>query len=256
VGKIINPFDRFTRASVENNPPKQRLIGLSIGEDGSRKTSFWLEGPGPVCVFSLDRGLEHVVDRYQDEKEVYVKEYDWNAASDSAQDDAIAIRDEFLLDYQQALEHARTILIDKETDLWELFRFAEFGAPNDNPKNYEALNTTYRKIFADAKSSDVNLGCIERLKDKWGMQTGRSGTQSLGRSGERVRQGFGELAGIVHLVLTHVGVGPESWAVQVGKVRGPGALNVAEETYSFAAVPDFKTFAQMLFPDTDEEDWQ
>ena len=67
----MKPFNQFKRA---NEPSKPRIIGLSKGEVGTGKTSLWLQGPGPLVVFSLDEGLEYVVERYQDEKEIYVAE--------------------------------------------------------------------------------------------------------------------------------------------------------------------------------------
>src|SRR5438128_15529 len=133
-----SPFARYSPAVDE---VKHRLIGLSVGEVGSRKTSFWLEGPGPIVVFSLDQGLEGVVNRELKNnpgKEIYYKEYAWMPTEETSQDDAIALRDELTEDYEHAIQNARTVIIDKETDVWELFRYAEFGAPNDAPRNYPA----------------------------------------------------------------------------------------------------------------------
>lgn len=257
MAKSSNPLDRFPRAEASS---KQRLIGLSIGEVGSRKTSFWLEGPAPVVLFSFDHGTEGVVDRLLDDgKEIYIKEYLWvpkGVDADEDKDKAVALRDEFEADYEAALANARTVIIDKETDLWELFRFAEFGAPNDDPKNYAALNQRYRKLWKDAKAGDVNLGLIERMKDKWGMVAGGSKGTRLGKTDLRQRSGWGELADEVHFVLTHSGVNPDTWNIEVGKMRGPGALDVAGQEYTFEMIPTFKEFAQLVFPESSEGDWE
>ena len=141
--KPTDQWSRYTRATVEQYT-RHRLIGLSVGEVGSRKTSFWLEGPQPIVVFSIDQGLEGVVDRILREvapdKEIHIKEYEWLPTEATSQEEAVELRDQFTEDYEHALQHARTVILDKETDFWELFRYAEFGVPNDAPRNYPALN--------------------------------------------------------------------------------------------------------------------
>ena len=142
--KSLNPFARFTAADEDS--VKQRLVWAAHGEVGTRKTTFGLEAPGPIVVFSLDQGLEGVINRvlktYREEhdakKAIYVKEYAWSPGqfgddNEAAQAAASDLRDELSADYEHALTVARTILWDKETNIWELFRYAEFGAPNDAP---------------------------------------------------------------------------------------------------------------------------
>lgn len=246
-----NPFARYTKAT---DAYKYRLIGRSVGEPGSRKTSFWLEAPGPIVVFSFDQGLEGVVERYQEHKDIYVKEYDWSPTEELDQDDAIAMRDEFIGDFEHAIQHARTVLIDKETDLWELFRYAEFGAPNDAPRNYPQLNQRYRKYMNMPKATDINFGLIQSMKDEWKTVQKRDGSGEKGaNTGRRIPQGFGELEGLVHVNLFHRGHSPNNWTVEVGKVRGPGVPDVADQTFPSLT---FTELAMLIFPGTSEEDWQ
>lgn len=242
---------------------KHRVIGLSIGEVGSRKTRFWLEAPGPIAIFSLDQGLEGVVNGVLDDapdKEIQVWEREWFPTKDEdMQDKAIELRDEFLEKWEEVITsgHFRTAVVDKETDMWALFRYAEFGPDgNDAPRNYPALNQRYRKMVNLAKASDLNVGFIEGMKDRWGEKVNKTtGAKGVAKSGDRIRAGFNELDGLVHMVLTHSGVGPDSWAIEVGKVRGPGAIAVAGSTLSFEECETFASFAQMVFPDTDDSDW-
>ena len=250
-----NPFDRYTKATED---ARQRLIWRGYGEPGSRKTSFGLEAPGPIVVFSFDKGLEGVVERYQKEKDVYVKEYDWAPTEELNQDEAIEIRDGFIADFEHAIQHARTVLIDKETDLWELFRYAEFGAPNDAPRNYPQLNQRYRKYMNMPKATDINFGIIQGMKDEWVTRGKADGGTKGVNTGKRIPQGFGELEGLVHLNLYHKGQSAKSWSIEVGKARGPGGQDVAEQEFGpaegFAPIT-FTEFAMMVFPGTSEEDW-
>lgn len=39
------------------------------------------------------------------------------------------MREDFEKDFAHACTVARTVIVDKESDAWEVFRYAEFGAP-------------------------------------------------------------------------------------------------------------------------------
>lgn len=251
-------WDRYTKA---DSAPRQRIIGLSVGEVGTGKTHFWLGAPGPIVVQSLDKGLEGVVEKFQADKDIYVAEYDWSPTDNLDQDEAVLLRDKFIADYEHALQHARTVIWDKESDVWQLFRYAEFGAPNDNPRNYDVLNQRYRKYVNAAKATDINFGCIEGMKDEWvskfNPKTGKEGARS---SGNRLRQGFSELDGLVHITLFHTrerqtdddGIVTPVYSFEVGKARGPGGFDVQEKKFEATT---FAQFAQMVFPESDDTDW-
>lgn len=233
---------------------KNRLIWASVGQPGSGKTHFALTAPGPIAVFSLDRGLEGVVEGFQKTKDIYVAEYDWNPTEDLDQSEAVDLRDKFIADFEDALTRARTIVWDRESDLWELFRYAEFGAPNDSPRNYPALNQRYRRLINMAKASDVNFGCLQGMKAEWAAKVNKkTGAQGAAATGNLIRAGFGELEGLVHVDLHHFYDKVEkSYNIEVGKSRGPGGFDVQGETFGTI---DFPTLAQAVFPGTEEDDW-
>jgi hypothetical protein len=247
---------RFVKADSE---PKPRIIGLSYGEVGTAKTSFWLGGPGPIAYFGFDAGLEGVVEAFQEDKDILVKEYEWNPTEDTSKEDAEALRDEFLEDYEAALQGARTVIIDKGTQLWEIMRYAEFGAMNDAPRNYPMLNQKMRKIINAPKALDINFGIIDGMKDQW-VTKGKEGGGTKGvNTGARVRKGFDEAEELVHVTLFHERVDGE-FRYTVGKSRGPGGHNVQDQTFTIENDVDamkeaFRTFAQLVFPDSDESDW-
>ena len=156
-------FEGFTRA---DNSTKQRIIGLSYGEPGSRKTSFWLEAPGPIAIFGWDQGLEGTVKRILDEspdKEIYTREFEWFPKPDDGPDDLQArakeVLDEFEELYGRMLTTARTVVLDNETDLCNLSCYAEWGHyKGDNQRDFDKVNARMRRIINLAKSKDVNLG--------------------------------------------------------------------------------------------------
>lgn len=235
---------------------KNRIIARSVGDYGTGKTHFWLTAPGPIVFQSFDQGLEGVALAEYGKKDIYPIEYEWSPTEDLSQDEARELRDKFIEDFQYALEHARTIIWDKETDVWELFRYAEFGAPNDAPRNYPQLNQRYRKVINMAKPRDVNFGLIQDLKEKWMTVKKKKSSgevvESGAPSGEMTASGFKELGGLVHVNLVHRREGGK-FLIDVGKTRGPGASDIQDATVENLS---FSEFAQLVFPGTSEEDWQ
>jgi hypothetical protein len=245
-------MSRFTKA---NSAPKPRIIGLSTGEVGSAKTSFWLSAPGPIVVLSFDQGLEGVVEKFQADKEILVREYEWAPTEDTGQDEAIELRDQFVEDYEAAVQNARTVVVDKSSQLWELYRYAEFGGPSEAPRNYASLNQRMRKLFNMPKSYDCNAGFIDGMKDEWGSAKKEGGGTKGVQTGRRVRKGFDEADELVHVTLHHVRE-DGSFKYTVGKSRGPGAGDVQDQTFEISdPTTAFAELGQLLFPDSSESDW-
>lgn len=246
-------LDRFAKVATVAKP---RLIWAGFGEVGTLKTSWGLSAPGPIVIQSLDRGLEGVVEEVAKTKDIRVCEYDWSPTDDMAQDEAIRIREAIIEDFDVAVGCARTILWDKETQIWEVFRYAEFGAPNGAPRDYGALYQRYRRLFNTAKASTVNFGVIQGMRSPWGEKI-KNGKPSLTKSSERERKGMDEVEELVHINIEHfrdeTAEPGTQFKLRIGKARGPGARDVQYKTFNYM---DFASLAMMIFPDSDDEDWE
>ena len=169
MAKVVDQFARYTRATTDIKP---RLVAASVGEVGSGKTEFWLGAPGPIVVQTLDLGLEGVIEKFADQKEIYVASYDLAQAPGQEYTVAVAqaARDKFIEDFEHAISHARTIVWDRESDVWPLFFFAEFGTDDAfaaaPPKDWDRLKGKLRRLIAMAKASDVNFGIIQGMKNE------------------------------------------------------------------------------------------
>lgn len=272
--RMLGMGDYFARAGAG----KKRIIGSSYGEVGTLKTSFWISAPGPILLQSLDRGTEGVVDVYLDklkneegrDKEIYVEQYDANthtletiakslkALKDSEIEDAQGVAQEVAnkieADFVKAIEQgAKTIIWDKETQIYEIFKFAQFGAPSDAPSNYFGLFQRYRHLINLAKDSDINFGVIQGMKTPWISEmkaTGKIGAKPSSK--ERVRRGMPEIDELMHVNIEHI-IQDGAFLMNVGKVRGPGARGIQNKTIGYMEFPEFAT---LMFPDTTEEDWK
>ena len=250
--KPVSPFARFKRADTTM---KQRIIAASFGEVGTLKTSFWLTAPSPILFQSLDRGLEGVVGApilgdYAS-KEIHVEEYESNTDA-LDQDGAIEVRDKIVEDFAYAIENGiRTIVWDKETQLYEVFKYAEFGAPSSNPKDYYALDQRYRRLINMAKSSDINFGIIQGMKTPWETKVNKSGVEKgQPRYGVRERRGMREIDELVHINIEHFLGEDEKFFMKIGKARGPGGHEIQNKVLPYVTFPEF---ASLVFPDTDPD---
>lgn len=237
---------------------KQRIIAASFGEVGTLKTSFWLTAPGPILLQSLDRGTEGVVDVYLKkleeegrEKDIYILPYDSNtheATQETAEETASKIE----ADFEAAIENAvKTIIWDKETQIYEIFKFAVLGAPTDAPAAYYPLFQRYRALINRAKDADINFGVIQGMKDRWGQTMKASGKMGANKTSDRQRRGMPEIDELMHINIEHILEDGEFY-MKIGKSRGPGGQAIQNSTIPYC---DFPTFAQMVFPDSEESDW-
>lgn len=256
--KTVETLDtRFTRA---DDTPKHRIIWAGYGEAGSGKTTFGLGAPGPIFIQSLDQGLEGVVEPFTQEKEIFVKEYVWAPApgAELLQTDAQDLREQFIADFEYALPRVRTILWDKESDVFSLFTYAEHGfSEQGSPKNWDGLKNRLRRLISLVKETDINFGLLQGMRNEWvaGPVNPNTGKKGMQQTGKRIRSGMDEIAGLVHLDLFHERVktaGESLFQFSVGKSRGPGSKTVQDQTFENVS---FSDFAQLVFPDSTEEDW-
>jgi hypothetical protein len=244
--------DKFARFTKADATLKNRIIANSVGEVGTGKTHFWLTAPGPIVVQTMDLGLEGVVEPFTAKKDIYVADYDiGQTIGDSfTHAKAVEARDKFIADFEDAIQKARTIIWDRETDVFRLFQFAEFGTDDAYgaapPKDWDKLKDTLRRMIAMAKASDVNFGLIQGMRNEW-----KKAGKVMGQTGARIAAGMEDVDALVHINLFHTREGKD-FMVSVGKSRGPGAGDVQGET--FAGI-DFPTLAMLIFPDSDEDSW-
>lgn len=246
-----------------SNTVKHRTIALVTSEVGSGSTRFALTGPGPHLYQSFDRGLEGTKEDVEragllspnfDERE-YAWEPDDKGKFDKEL--AIEIRDRFTDDLREALGAGyRLITWDKEDQVWQVFRYAEFGAETGQPRDFAALNRRYLKLINMVKDSDASLIAIDSLRTPW--ETGPNG--KLQKTNRRERRGFDDLdrAAMVEIHMrrernsgqdpSHIG--PEYY-FDIGKCRQNSGL----QDQTIPAMT-FVEFGQLLVPGSTEAEWR
>lgn len=249
-------MSNWSQYRKDSSPIRPRLIWSSFGEEGTLKTTFGAQGPGPVVIQSLDFGTEGVLDELRREKEIVVLEYPWRPTESTTQAEAIDLRDAFESDYRHALTYARTVLWDKESQIYPLFTAAQWPEGYEPaPREHAPLQQRYRALINEAKETDINFGLIQGMKSPW---AGGDGSGKLRKTKDRIRRGFAEIGELVHVNIEHYvellpGLEPNHrFMFRTGKLRGPGARSLQ---YQEMPAVTFAEFGQLLFPESREEDW-
>ncbi len=158
---------RFELASGVLHP---RIIAAVYGAEKTGKTHFALTAPAPIVFLSIDFGDEGVIQRFTGTKKIYKKEYTIPAghkkSPDRLMEEATPVWEALKSDFLYALENARTVILDTETEAWELCRLARFGKLESvKPHNYTAVNREYKEAFIKAAyENKANVIFIQRLK--------------------------------------------------------------------------------------------
>lgn len=248
-----------------------RLIWRSYGPEKSGKSHLGLSAPGPIAIQSFDIGLEGVVEKFTKQgKDIRYTKYEFDK-NDCSQAAAKTIRDRFVEDFSTVLEpisasearetsrktgesRARTVIWDTETELWEVFRYAEFGDISDAPKSYVGLNARYRDLIQRAYNANVNLQLIQKVKERWGVvkKEKRDGStvDSPYPTGIFEPTGFKEAGYIVQANLEHRWVKDQGFIVKVLNCRQN--MNIAGGEFENI---EFAELGQLVFPETSEEQW-
>lgn len=259
------------RFELASDTMKHRTVASVAGEVGTGKTHFTLTAPGPILVQNIDLGTEGVVEKFRKEgKEIYEERYIWNPGETDDETDnlkeekqlkeaAIEVRNKWEKDYFYAVDNGiRSVTMDNESRIWQVYRYAEFGGPNGEQRDYDKLNLRFEELINKAKANDINLFLIRAMKDRWGMfgKVKANGQKSFAKSGREV-WGYEHLSGCVFTELEFLHDPDDEdapYKIKFGKCRHNEALAFTTQDLG----KDRFTFPQLgtlMVEGSEEEDW-
>lgn len=159
-------------------PAPRKFLGLMIGTEGganSGKSEFALSAPGPGIMLPLDRQIDGVLlnpkppeSRQEDFLIIPVPVVLPQAAT---QAQAQACWKEFYISYlRPALQNpdARTVVLDGDSDSFELQMLAEFGRTTQIPQiQRTSLNASRRAMIAEMSDSGKIIIATNKLKRQY-----------------------------------------------------------------------------------------
>lgn len=181
----------FIRASTA---AKNRAIVNIQGPEKTGKDHFALSYTGgPIYVHSFDIGLEGVVQKFQDTREIYVAEYELTIQPGQATDQEVGqaantVWDQFVSNFRDSLASTRDeglVLIDTGTEAWELLRLASFGKLTQvMPHHYSKPNAEFRDLVRESFDA-TNVVWLHKMKDEYENYVDSKGQEKSRRTGNK-----------------------------------------------------------------------
>lgn len=173
---------KMTTYGVDTSPGRtqsinkfRRLILAITAKEKCGKTTFGLTMPKPILMLNFDRKVEQtVLDSLGiGEDDLYIREIRVNG--DDAQDEHKRLWDDVKGLFLWALNDSsgiRSILVDTESEMWELIRMAYFGKLTQIlPYQYTEVNAVYKNLLDGADRADKNLCLLRKMKKQYKNDT-------------------------------------------------------------------------------------
>lgn len=186
------------RSSLWQDAPteltRRSVFLLAYGDTNSGRSTFALTAPGPIAYLHSAEKIEGIIQPFAREKEIRVYDFGGTVPPNASVKETSRIADETWQNVKaawvDAYGWARTIVIDTETDLWELIRLAYFGdiKPSGGrlELNWGPVNSDWKAMFRSFKGQDgTNLIVISQTEDEYKESKKGFGT----KTGNTVRKG-------------------------------------------------------------------
>lgn len=198
-------FKSLGFVTADNARPARSLMLSLEGIRDTGKTEFSMSAPGPGIILCLDRGFDAVLDNAEPPP---TRRDDFGFKVIKVPKLTSATQDQFReywLDYRKSLYaaldnlDARCVVMDGDSDSWELQRLAAFGKlAKVPPYLYDEVNAARRALYARCYDSrkiviatnKVKKQYIDKLDDRGKVVMGADGKAESIWTGEYERQGF------------------------------------------------------------------
>jgi hypothetical protein len=253
----------FTLATTK---AKHRLIMSIEGTEKCGKNHFAFTAPGPVYFHSLDFGDEGVIQKFQPggafhrpglkiHKAEYRLDIPPNTAIQDAADTARPVWSRFLSNFAEGLAKGRTTIVDTATEAYEVLRMAEFGKLTQvMPHHYGPVNQVMKGLWRDAYNSDSNLIMLHRMKEEWENKVNSQGKEVGNKTGRWEMAGYKGTYFEAQVCCRAYKEGGEFKLLIFDCRQNPDLEGMVLEQGS--GMLDFKTLGQLVFPESEESEWQ
>ncbi len=225
-----------------NERAKRRLVMSIKGMDKSGKTTLALTAPGPYGLLDLDTGLEGVLEKFVDKREIYPVHYH----KVTGQTDATSLLDKMKRDFTAFVSEPkiRSIIVDTGTEMWEVARLARLGKLTQvMPHHYTVVNDEMRKMLRAVYETDKNLILIHKMTEEYVNNQ---------PTGKYKFAGFKEIPYFVQMNVWTWRDNENGFNCTVENCRQNSSIDgLTLEGDSI----NFQTIATMVFPDTEEGYW-
>ncbi len=258
---------------------RRRLMLGTEGDTNTGKTEFAVSAPGPGIVLCLDRGFDSMLDNPAP-PETRRSDFAYRVipvilATQANQPAYVECWKHFYDEFKKAINHpdARTVVIDGDSDSWELQRLAEHGRLSGvwPQTKFADVKAARRVMIARAWDSGKNIIATNKLKDEWKAVLDANGNPVLDKTGEekramtgrRERQGFPDQSYLWHVQIRHLYQPPTYNAKLKAMLPGQWGLRIlkckADTQHEGVELwgPDcnFQSLVELIYPNVPAKEW-
>lgn len=273
-------FFNAETSRVRRFMPGLKRPGIMIGTDGESntgKTEFSISAPGPGIVLCLDRGFDGMLDNPNPpssrRSDFAFKAITAPLATQVLQAEYLEHWKNFRNDFYKALANpdVRTVVIDGDSDSWELQRLAEFGKLTQIPSMmYTNVNAARRGLIARAWDSGKTIISTNKIKPEWSIKRDEEGNPILKdgkeireKTGDLVRQGFDDQDYLWQIQLRHLYQPPrinkitgkevpQQWGIRILKCKPRPELAGSE---LWGDECSFSGLVKLVYENTELSEW-
>lgn len=249
--------DGFLPAAQARGKTKHLLIGTD-GWSGTGKTEFGCSAPGPGIVLCVDPDFESMTDNPNPptsrQDDFAFRTIKVPLATQATQDQFVEYWNTFYGWYKKALDNpdCRTVVLDGDSDTWELQRLAEFGRLEKVPPiKYVHANAVRRAMIARAFHSGKIVIMTNKLKDGYTATLNKNGDEIRIKNGSEERQGFSDHDYLVQVQLRHMKKDGK-YGVQIMKCKSDSTVEGME---LWGDDCNFQSLVQVIYPNVSLAEW-
>jgi hypothetical protein len=186
----------------------RRCVFIHIyGDTGTGRTSLALTAPGPIGLVHTAEKLEGVVQRYARQKSIKLVNFGgiFRGTPQQIADQANPVWVKMYTAWCDGMDNwARTLIMDTDTEGWEILRLARFGELNPRGRTdslYGPVNAEWRSLFKRFRSQErCNVIAIGQAKDEY-IDKVKDGKVTSTKTGRTIRAGQKEIPYMADIVL-------------------------------------------------------
>jgi hypothetical protein len=210
----------FIRADYRRSSPRVIVNIQGVEKSGKNHMAFSYTG-GPIYVHSFDVGLEGVVEKFQDDHDIYVAEYELTIQPGEDTPEAVGqaankVWESFVSNYKDSIESTKDgglVVVDTGTEAWELLRLASFGKLTQvMPHMYSKPNAEFRDLVRTSYDGS-SVAWLHKMVPEWENYIDSKGQEKGKKTGNLTRKGMNDIGFLVQMTV-------ETWKEQV---EGGGA---------------------------------
>ncbi len=186
---------------------ERKCVFASVyGDTDTGRTSWALSAPGPIALIHAGEKIEGIVQPFAKEKEIRIFNFSVDLSKTTNTDEAAALADEvwrrLRAAWYDAFTWAQTIVLDTDTDAWELIRYAFFGAQKPEKgrieTNWGPVNLEWHSLFKHFKHQNrTNVIAISQTKDEYTKPVKGKQGERTGRTIRATQKSMGFMSEVV-----------------------------------------------------------